>query len=400
VNKRIVFLIVPGAIVLIVTAALLTLAPQSPVLIDAAYGFPYVALAATAALAWRLQNTRIFAASVLLTATYMTLQPTLLGNQPLAHALFAIFVPPGISLLTFAKDRGFTMSRLAAHIGLAFAPLAVGAFTCAGRVESATANLNGNVIDPIYTDWTGLPQAAAFMVAFAFGLNITRFALNRRALEAGLTWLIILLACALAAPATSTARGIWMIAAALVLIIALVETAHSMAFEDELTGLRGRRALTQALQALRAPYAVAIVDVDHFKSFNDEHGHDVGDQVLRMVAARLRQVGGGGVAYRSGGEEFTIVFPGLKKREAVEHAERLRENVANARFALRSPLRPLLGGGENLRGQGGQTTQLNVTISVGVAAAVMDTANVQALLSEADQAMYRAKSAGRNRVMA
>ena len=399
-NKRIFLLTVPGAIVLLVTAALLVFAPQSPVLVDAAYGFPYVALTATAALAWRLRNTRVFAASILLGAAYITLQPSSLGSDPLTHALFAIFTPLGIALLTFVKDGAFTFSRVSAHVAIAHAPLALGAFACAGRTARAAEKLNGNIFDPIYTDWSRLPQAALFAVVVAVSVTIVRFALRRRATEAGLMWLVVMCACAFAVPSTSTARGIWVIAGALVLIIALVEMAYAMAFEDELTGLPGRRALTQALQSLRAPYAVAIVDIDHFKSFNDEHGHDVGDQVLRMVAGRLRMVGGGGSAYRSGGEEFTLVFPALNKKEALAHVEQVRENIANARFALRGAARPRGRNGENLRGRGGAAEQLQVTISVGLAAATTDTANVHALLSEADQAMYRAKSAGRNRVMA
>jgi diguanylate cyclase (GGDEF)-like protein len=225
--------------------------------------------------------------------------------------------------------------------------------------------------------------------------------LARRPQEAALMWLVVIVACALAAPAASTTRGVWMIAGAAVLIVALVEMAHAMAFHDELTGLPARRALTQKLNTLRAPYAVAIVDIDHFKSFNDEHGHNVGDQVLRMVAARLRAVGGGGTAYRSGGEEFTLVFPGLEKREALAEVEIVREAVANARFALRRLPRPNAERGQAKRGQGSESSQhLQVTISVGVAAATDDTEPTSALLQAADKAMYKAKTAGRNRVMA
>src|SRR5690606_34832694 len=107
---------------------------------------------------------------------------------------------------------------------------------------------------------------------------------REKSTDAGLGWATLGALLALAAPAQSTARGIWMLAAGLVVIIALVETAYVMAYHDELTGLPARRALNQTLASLRAPYTVAIVDVDHFKSFNDRYGHDVGDEVLRMVA--------------------------------------------------------------------------------------------------------------------
>ena len=87
-----------------------------------------------------------------------------------------------------------------------------------------------------------------------------------------------------------------------------------MAFRDELTGLPGRRALNEKLQRMGRVYTLAMADVDHFKAFNDTHGRR-GDQVLRMVAAQLRRVSGGGHAYRYGGE-FTLVFPARPRRKA------------------------------------------------------------------------------------
>src|SRR2546428_6094753 len=97
---------------------------------------------------------------------------------------------------------------------------------------------------------------------------------------------------------------------ALILIIAVVEASYHMAYQDSLTQLPARRALNEALLRLGSQYTVGMVDVDHFKRINDSHGHDVGDQVLKMVAARLAQVGGGGRAYRYGGEEVAGPFPG------------------------------------------------------------------------------------------
>lgn len=96
----------------------------------------------------------------------------------------------------------------------------------------------------------------------------------------------------------------------IMLILVVAHEAYQMAFRDELTGLPGRRALNERLQRLGRTYVIAMAGVDHFKRFHDTHGHDVGDQVLRLVASQLRQIGGGGKAYRYGGEELTLVFPG------------------------------------------------------------------------------------------
>src|SRR3989449_8589709 len=83
-----------------------------------------------------------------------------------------------------------------------------------------------------------------------------------------------------------------------------------------------------------------MVDVDHFKRFNDTYGHDAGDHVLRLVAARLAVAPGGGTAYRYGGEEFALVFPGKGQDECLPHLEELREIVETNRFTLRRGFRP------------------------------------------------------------
>jgi len=81
----------------------------------------------------------------------------------------------------------------------------------------------------------------------------------------------------------------FMTAAGLILFAALLQESHQLAFRDPLTGLPGRRALEERLRALGGHYAIAMVDVDHFKKFNDTHGHDIGDQVLKLVGGRLSQ---------------------------------------------------------------------------------------------------------------
>ena len=87
-------------------------------------------------------------------------------------------------------------------------------------------------------------------------------------------------------------------------------------------------------------YVLAMGDVDHFKSFNDTHGHDIGDQVLKLVAARLAEVEGGGRAFRYGGEEFTVLFDDATLEQAMPHLEATRASVEAYRMAVRSEARP------------------------------------------------------------
>ena len=121
----------------------------------------------------------------------------------------------------------------------------------------------------------------------------------------------------------------------LILVSSIIENTYFLAYHDELTTLPARRAFNDALLRLEEPYAVAVVDIDHFKSFNDTYGHETGDQVLRMVAGKLAAVTGGGRAYRVGGEEFSILFPGKSAKEVMPHLELLRSVIEVATFRVR-----------------------------------------------------------------
>ncbi|BCH16483.1 MAG: PleD family two-component system response regulator [Mesorhizobium sp.] len=164
-----------------------------------------------------------------------------------------------------------------------------------------------------------------------------------------------------------------------------------MAVTDALTGLHNRRYLDSHLQTLfdravarRRPLSVMITDLDRFKAVNDAHGHDGGDEVLREFARRLRKnVRGIDLACRFGGEEFVVVMPDTDGAVAEKVAERIRAEIAQMPFAV---------------GQDGKT--IEVTVSVGVSAVLKGVDSVSGLMKRADLALYEAKSAGRNRVVA
>jgi diguanylate cyclase (GGDEF)-like protein len=183
----------------------------------------------------------------------------------------------------------------------------------------------------------------------------------------------------------------------LMIVVGVAHEAYQMAFRDELTGLPGRRALNERLQRLGRNYVIAMADVDHFKRFNDTHGHDVGDQVLRVVASQLRKVGGGGKVYRYGGEEFTLVFAGKDIQQCLPHLEAVRQAVERYQIQLRDrqqrPVDDKLG---RQRRAGSGASQVAVTVSIGVAQSSSQHRSVEEVLKAADKALYGAKSAGRN----
>jgi len=187
-------------------------------------------------------------------------------------------------------------------------------------------------------------------------------------------------------------QAVFACAAMLMLVIAVVQESWSMAYIDQLTSLPGRRALEEEMLKLGSNYSIAMMDIDHFKKFNDSYGHDAGDQVLQMVAARIKQSVSGGKAFRYGGEEFTIVFPGKKIEDTLEVLEAVRENIGGSKFQLRKKDRRR----GNDKKDGGKNVE--VTISIGVAERNMSMNIPHEVVKGADKALYRAKKQGRNRV--
>lgn len=186
-------------------------------------------------------------------------------------------------------------------------------------------------------------------------------------------------------------------ASALIQIMAVIQDSYNMAFRDDLTGLLSRRVLNERLTGLGSRYAIAMVDVDHFKSFNDTHGHDVGDQVLKMVGARLMNITGGGSPFRYGGEEFTVLFPGKSAKEAQPHLERLRQAIADYRMTLRGEDRPMdEERGKSRRSGSRKAGEVSVTVSIGVAEPGERQRTPRDVLKAADEALYKAKNKGRN----
>jgi GGDEF domain-containing protein len=186
---------------------------------------------------------------------------------------------------------------------------------------------------------------------------------TRSATPAALAGAIVAFAVAAHVPSASLTFSVFTSMAELMITVAVLQDTFRMAFRDELTGLPSRRALNERLAALGKRYAIAMLDVDHFKKFNDTYGHDLGDQVLKMVAARIAGVGGGGKAYRYGGEEFTVVFPGKERTGAAPWRCAPKSNRTDG------PARPDRPKRRKDKRQRGGCAQgfVSVTISIGVA---------------------------------
>jgi len=239
----------------------------------------------------------------------------------------------------------------------------------------------------------GMDAAAAALSGLAGGVCLVRGLWRRQPAEAATGASLALAAAGCLQPSSLI---FWFSAAAVVALLGIAYAGYRMAFLDTLSGLPNRRALDETLSRLSGSFALAMVDIDHFKAFNDTHGHDAGDVVLREVA-RLLARHGGGRAFRYGGEEFCVVYPGLDAAEAAASLETARAAIEAASILL--PAKP---GKSKSAAKAGKPKRLSasVTISGGCAERNAQRRSAQEVLKSADQALYKAKAKGRNRVLA
>ncbi|MGH7531749.1 MAG: diguanylate cyclase [Gemmatimonadales bacterium] len=241
----------------------------------------------------------------------------------------------------------------------------------------------------------GVPEAVLLPAMLVIGTLLAWSYWRRDVTARGTGWALV---AGIGAIGLRDAPGAGLLAAAAAgaFAVSAVEEIHAVAFRDPLTGLPARRALEAALARLSPPYVIAMVDVDHFKRFNDTYGHAVGDQVLAMVAVRLAQVESAH-AFRYGGEEFTLLLPDRTIDDAVPVLEAARGAIAATTFTLRAPDRPRRRPAKGKARKRARPDVVAVTVSIGAAEpAAGDTSS--AVLQAADQVLYRAKEGGRNQI--
>lgn len=396
----------PGGVLLALVAGLVN-SPTVLAIVAPSLSFYYVtAFAGGLVLAWRFNSSRILFSLLTLLLAHRAVDFFASGqmrNGPghTAVVLSAILIPLNFIVFAATRERGVVIAAVAPRFGLLFLESVVVAVLCRPENSGVIAHQSAG---------NGIPVWMLVGFAAAIGVFIYRFQQTHRPIEPGFAWSAAAVALWLQFAPLGKAADAYVGTAALIIAASLIETSYVLAYHDELTGIRGRRAFNEALLSLDQQYAIAIIDIDHFKKFNDTYGHDVGDQVLCMVAARISAVGGGGQAFRSGGEEFAVIFPNLSAKDAFEHLESLRRAIEVSSFRVRgaerrAQMRPgeadrRKPGRKKVAATGLQETpdRLSVTVSIGIAEPSARYRQPEQVIKAADQALYRAKQNGRNRV--
>ena len=359
---------------------------------------------ATAAIAGALLSLRFHRGRALLVLMTLVAADRLLvwagaGTSPehqATVAVVAVMLPLLIGLAGLLPERGALTGAGVVRLALlAFIGLLAAGVVYYGATPASTW-LYTDLLPRQLTTWTALPHLALAVALTSGALFLVLWLREPSAVARGFFWTMIAALLAVHAVGRGGLPTLWFAVAAMTLSLSIIEASYALAYHDPLTGLPGRRALTEALHQPGEHYTVAMVDVDHFKQCNDRFGHDVGDQVLKMVAAQLDTVRGAGRAFRYGGEEFALLFSGVRSDVARERLEQLRQSIEASTFAIRSFPRPRKKP-SRLKPNGRKTKFVAVTVSIGVAEG-NGKAPPDEVLKAADKALYRAKENGRNRI--
>ncbi len=314
------------------------------------------------------------------------------------HVLFnagALLVPLNLLALAFLGERGIISPAGRRRLALVTAEIIAVGVLCLPQLENAASWLDRAFVPVFFSAWSHLPQPALAAFLTATAVMVVLLIRRYRPVESSLLWTLAASFLALRMGGTSYQAGIFFASGSLAMIVALLETSYRMAYHDELTQLPSRRALNEALMKLPGSYTIAMVDVDHFKKFNDTYGHEAGDQALRLVASRLAYVTGGGKAYRYGGEEFAVMYPGKTSEEVFVYLDRMRRLIEQSVFVVRGKERRKSSKGR-ARAAKEVKKETHVTVSIGLASNNGDGLAPAEVMRAADQALYRAKAKGRN----
>lgn len=364
---------------------------------------PYVLYIVALLLCQSFNQGRMGMIAILMTLTYFVIQtrlqvPLNTGTTRLEYSLAAIILPVACMMVyLFPEKRIFSRTGLIYTLILAlfvgWSVMTIQHFSDVGMDEL------WNGIFFIIPEISALPFVVILYCLVIVGLAIVLLLIYNRPLDFAIYTSILLATVTFVSFNTPFISSVLFSIAALTLIATIITTSHGLAFLDQLTGIPGRHALEAEMKHLGRKYSIAMLDVDHFKKFNDTYGHDTGDEVLRLVASKMAEVKGSGRVFRYGGEEFTVLFKRKDATNAIPFLDDLRESIANYPIGLRDKTsRPDNNKkGTQQRAKNSHNKNVQITVSIGVAD-YTHASNPHEVLKAADEALYKAKKGGRNRV--
>lgn len=408
---------------------------------DVIADLPYIAFALIGFMAWKLNQTRITIMAAFLFFSYYIMIHTHDGTfnelgigKIRMRQILAMGLPLTLaSIIGIKESRQFNVFFLL-KLTVILAPLGllVALFLLSAKQFNDLATFN--FIDS-FDEWGLQVPQVAFISVIAYGASILMFTDKKISHFVNTSFIVLLPFMTAVQIGLNFGTSYDSLVANTVICYASVAGLLSHAifrmywhrvYIDELTGIPNRRALDEYTIGLDGEYAVAMIDIDHFKSFNDTYGHEEGDNVLRMVAHTLDRESGS-TAYRYGGEEFCIIFKNVSAEDAYMYANKIRRKIEEREFYIRNQQNKLeakdlfadrakrkiskhsenlkrMMSGEEEKPKAASSPQkkakkVQVTISIGLADPEPNLTEPHSVMKKADKALYKAKEEGRNCVI-
>jgi GGDEF domain-containing protein len=386
--KRLPALIAPALLLPLAAAAALAnkLPATLATVLDAA---PLIVFASGALLGLYTRRARLMVGVVILALADSALMNV--GSRSVFDAV-ALLLPLNLAVVVWLGDENPFAGRGALLFAITLLQAAVIAVLLNPGLAPVTESLEVPLARAHLGTWTSLSQLEVFAFVAALGLLIARFFLHGQSLAAGAAWALVASFLALDGLASGGHTGVhFATAGALFLVGATREPRHKVAI-DAITHLPMRIELQRALRRLKRDYVLAMVEIDDYPNFRQEHGAGAAHKILRLIARRLRQIGGGGNAYHCDGPTFAVIFPRAGMTVALRELEAVRAAVEELTIDLEVAAPPPA----SKRVQAGTLARtLSVTVSAGVTESVPGKDSKQ-VLDAAERALARAREAGMN----
>jgi len=319
----------------------------------------------------------------------------------ITYCLLAFLFPVSLYSIYFFKNSSFFTKRTFYYL-LSIVFLISWSMMILSYYKDIAPNDTINTLLYTYPSISRLPILLLLYLLAINGISAIVLLNNNKLLSSGLYTSLIFFSTTIALFNVKNISSTSFLLNSLFQIIHIILYVRTMAYKDKLTGLYTRRVLDVDLLSLKKRYSVAMIDVDHFKKFNDTYGHSSGDDVLRLVGSRLKELGRKAKVYRYGGEEFTVVYKNMSADEAKIHLDELRESLSNYEMIIRNTETRSNNKLGVLKRKNRPIYQtVKITVSIGISEHYAKDSKVTAndILNLADEALYQAKEQGRNRVV-
>ncbi|WP_379135338.1 diguanylate cyclase [Paenibacillus sp. sgz500958] len=361
---------------------------------------PYAVFLIGGALSWKFNRSReLFILLILAVCLFVLTHLPASAVRPAQHAdiytLICVLIPLNIAVFSFFKERGIFSLWGILRIAFIMSQFMFLWWVIQPGSRELLVFIHQDILPLKLDSLTSMSQMSILLFVITLLILGVKQFMTRASQDISFIAVLVALFYVLNDHSNPIVYPIFFAASGIILVTSIIQDSYSMAFSDELTGLPSRRALKQDMMKLGMNYTIAMLDIDFFKKFNDKYGHDTGDDVLKLVASTIRDVTGGGKAFRYGGEEFTILFPGKSISDAIPHLEELREKVSKRGFTLRGKGRSSSSSKSRSQGSSPGKT-IYITISIGVSQKNEKNKTPDTVMKSADAALYRAKKKGRN----